>query len=178
MWPFGRKKDLYDRIKRQHRVIRVKVYQLSGLITSDRSEFFSKFSELQDFIVMVHSRLEEEVVFKELLAILEKPAKTASVDSGSAKRELARLEADHAMLQKLGNEIKSIGLSTNDKTLLSRFETYRRVLLYHDNSEESAIDRILTDAKVGFPDNPELQDKVDRVIASYGLENYNKFIRS
>lgn len=115
--------------------------------------------ELEDFVRKCHAKIEDEVVFPKLQSVED------------VSRSLSRLEADHKLIDKIGDQIKIQTEEGNAEVLKKRIALYMTTVESHNSSEESLV----------FPhwdsisSSIEPRDEVSRarkIIDEFGLNRY------
>ena len=91
-----------------------------------RSASFAIY-EIEDFVRNCHAKIEDELVFPELGKILE------------IKQAISRLEADHKLIDVIGDQIRQRTVQGDMETLKKRVELYASAVASHNASEESLI---------------------------------------
>lgn len=86
--------------------------------------------ELEDFVRNCHARIEDEVVFPEL---------RKSPDAKAIEKTISRLEADHKLIDTIGDQIKQRTVEGDLDILRKRIQLYANTILSHNASEESSI---------------------------------------
>ena len=125
-----------------------------------------EFSNLHDFIVNCHAKIEDEIVFPVLrehyIGEYEEYAKLVEW-----------IGNDHKLLETLGNRTIEYGVDKDWENYRRRLNLYFKILVEHNHREEEEI----------FPkwlreiDNvirSKCTEKAKRIIEGYGLEKYTK----
>ena len=86
--------------------------------------------ELEDFVRNCHAKIEDEVVF---------PAIRKSLESKFVEETVSRLEADHKLIDKIGDQIKQKTVEGDMDVLRKRIQLYSNTVLSHNASEESLL---------------------------------------
>lgn len=118
--------------------------------------------ELEDFVRNCHAKVEDIVVFPKLKVILGSKGE-------QLVKTLSRLEADHKLIEMIGEQIKTLTAQGEEQTMRKRIMLYADTLESHNSSEESLV----------FPlwnlDEKEERDIMLRsieVIEKFGRERY------
>lgn len=156
---------VWDEIVREHRALRGALERLEGFLASDRASFFMLMEVFLDFLRRVHVELEDRLVFPALARVCAQHGRT-----------LARLEADHRLLETLGNTIITRGRGFGWDTLRERFEQFKTTLLEHNVAEESLYSRVLADCGSGAVEAALQGLNAEEAIGRFGLERYREFM--
>lgn len=113
--------------------------------------------EVEEFVRNCHARVEDEVIFPKLR------------ESGNAKLEqvLSRLEADHKLIDTIGDQIKTRTAQGDVETLRKRISLYMSTVESHNSSEESLIFQYW---KAG--EEQDAVSKARKIIEEFGLNRY------
>ncbi|HZW56593.1 MAG TPA: hemerythrin domain-containing protein [Nitrososphaerales archaeon] len=117
--------------------------------------------ELEDFVRNCHARIEDEVVFPRLKGIFE-----TSKDENLVK-VLSRLEADHKLIEMIGEQIKVRTAEGDLDTTRKRTMLYADTLESHNASEENLVFQF-------WPSDSESESmgKAKKIIEEYGRDRY------
>jgi hemerythrin superfamily protein len=88
--------------------------------------------DLHDFVENCHAKIEDEVVFPKLHEIL-------APKNEELNKVLSRLEADHKLIEMIGEQIKRSTTQGDERTMRKRIMLYADTLESHNSSEESLI---------------------------------------
>ena len=91
---------------------------------------FESIYELEDFVRNCHAKIEDEVVF---------PLIRKSLESKITEEIVSRLEADHKLIDKIGDQIKQKTVEGDLDVLRKRIQLYSNTVLSHNASEESLL---------------------------------------
>jgi hemerythrin superfamily protein len=119
--------------------------------------------ELEEFIRKCHARIEDELVFPKLEELLSKSQQK------QARNDLLRLEADHKLIDKIGDQIIARTIEGNKETLRKRILLYMNTVESHNAGEESLI---FPRWNVNEADELEIKSKAWKVIDDFGLDRY------
>lgn len=89
--------------------------------------------DLEEFIRKCHARIEDEIVFPKMRAALKPQADNELV------KALSRLEADHRLIDTIGEQIKLRTTQGDLEMLKKRSLLYMSTVESHNSSEESLI---------------------------------------
>ena len=85
--------------------------------------------EVEDFVRNCHAKVEDEIVFPKLKQIL-------SPKDEQHMKILSRLEADHRLIEMIGEQIKLSTTHAETETLRKKVMLYANTLESHNSSEE------------------------------------------
>ncbi len=88
--------------------------------------------EVESFVRNCHARIEDELVFPKLGKFLE-------TQNSETLKVLSRLEADHKLIDTIGDQIKLRTTQGDTETLRKRILLYANTVESHNSSEESLI---------------------------------------
>lgn len=111
--------------------------------------------ELEDFVRSCHAKIEDEVIFPEL----RKGPKGKDIEQA-----ISRLEADHKLIDMIGDQIKQRTMQGDMEVLKKRVQLYANTVTSHNASEESLIFEYWTGADV-IP-------AARKIIENFGLNRY------
>ncbi|MHB2037282.1 MAG: hemerythrin domain-containing protein [Nitrososphaerales archaeon] len=133
----------------EHAALRVH-FRLAREVNSD------SIYEIEEFVRNCHAKVEDEVIFPKLR------------ESGNAKQEqvLSRLEADHKLIDTIGDQIKLRTAQGDVERLRKRILLYMSTVESHNSSEESLIFQYW---KAGEQD---ATSKARKIIEEFGLNRY------
>jgi hemerythrin superfamily protein len=89
--------------------------------------------EIEEFVRKCHAKIEDEVVFPSLMNHL------TSTGDDKLRDVLLRLEADHKLIDTIGDQIKIRTAQGDVDTLRKRILLYMNTIESHNSSEESLI---------------------------------------
>ena len=113
--------------------------------------------DLEEFVRKCHARIEDEIVFPKLQ------------EQTAPKQSLSRLEADHKLINTIGDQIK-LRTSTGElDTLKKRVALYMTTVESHNSGEESLV---FPYWNVSRTEEHELASKALRIIQEFGLNRY------
>ena len=118
--------------------------------------------EAEDFVRNCHAKVEDELVFPRLNQILA----TKEVDLVKA---LSRIEADHKLIEKIGDQIKNSTAQADTATLKKRIMLYANTVESHNSSEESLI---FQHWQASEAESREIMSKAKEVIEQFGRDRY------
>ena len=121
--------------------------------------------EVEDFVRNCHARIEDEVVFPKLKEIFE-----ANKDEKLVKT-LSRLEADHKLIEMIGEQIKVKTAEGDMDTMRKRTMLYADTLESHNASEENLVFQFWLPAE---SEEHELISRAKKIIEEYGRDRYFK----
>jgi hemerythrin superfamily protein len=139
----------------EHAAIRLHLMSIRNSIETSDSIY-----ELDEFVVKCHARIEDEIVFPELKRLLQ-----SSEQGRGLEQTLSRIEADHRLIQKISELIKSATEQGESGVLRKRIMLYCTTVESHNLAEESMI----------FPhwrNEQLLGAESKRIIDGFGRERY------
>lgn len=86
--------------------------------------------ELEDFVRNCHAKIEDEVVFPEM---------RKSPESKYIEEIVSRLEADHKLIDTIGDQIKQRTVEGDLDILRKRIQLYANTVLSHNSNEETLL---------------------------------------
>lgn len=113
--------------------------------------------ELEEFVRNCHAKIEDEIVFPKLREIPE------------AKQNLSRLEADHRLIDTIGDQIKLRTAQGELEILRKRISLYMNTVESHNSTEESLV---FPYWRVTESEELETVSKARRIIEDFGLNRY------
>lgn len=113
---------------------------------------------VEDFLRNCHAKIEDEIVFPALLR-----------SQGDLKQVISRLEADHKLIDKIGDQIKLKTVEGDKEALMKRISLYADTLLSHNASEEALIFQRWN--ATGFEEGEVVARSLE-IITDYGLDRY------
>ena len=136
----------------EHAALRVH-FRLARDVNSD------SIYEVEEFVRNCHAKVEDEVIFPKLR------------ESGNAQLEqvLSRLEADHKLIDAIGDQIKLRTAQGDIETLRKRILLYMNTVESHNASEESLIFQYW---KAGESEERDTKSKARKIIEEFGLNRY------
>lgn len=119
--------------------------------------------EVEEFVRNCHAKTEDEIVFPKLMGSLASPG------DEKLKQVLLRLEADHKLIDTIGDQIKVRTAQGDLDALRKRILLYMNTVESHNSSEESLIFQHwnATDS-----DEQEVVSKARKIIEEFGLNRY------
>jgi hemerythrin superfamily protein len=118
---------------------------------------------LDDFVRNCHAKVEDEVVFPALKQMI----------SASENRELlstlSRLESDHKLIEKIGDQIKTTTASGDMETMKKRTMLYASTVELHNSSEEALIFPLWKDDGAR---GIEIVSRAKKIIEVFGSDRY------
>ena len=91
--------------------------------------------EVEEFVKYCHANVEDQIVFPRLQKMLEKRP-----DRESILKSLSRLEADHRLIDAIGDQIRQRTIQGGDvDTLRKRILLFATTVESHNSSEESLV---------------------------------------
>jgi hemerythrin superfamily protein len=113
--------------------------------------------ELDEFVVKCHARIEDELVFPKLRKTL------TETNQEAVEKTLGRIEADHQLIQKISQQIRSATEKGEQEILRKRIMLYCTTLETHNLAEENLI----------FPHwNSEDEMDAKGIIDEFGRDRY------
>ena len=119
--------------------------------------------EVEDFVRNCHAKVEDEIIFPKLKQIL------ASKDEQHVKI-LSRLEADHRLIEMIGEQIKVATAQAETDTLRKRALLYANTLESHNSSEEEIIFPLWQSDQT--KDENEIMSRTKKIIEEFGRDRY------
>jgi hemerythrin superfamily protein len=118
---------------------------------------------IEEFVRTCHARIEDELVFPKLKESISQPLQE------KIRRDISRLEADHRLIDKIGDQIKVRTLQGDAETLRKRIMLYMNAVESHNSAEESLIFQYWN---VSAADEQEIKSKAWEIIRVFGLTRY------
>lgn len=128
-----------------------------------REKDFDAIYELEEFVRTCHARIEDELVFPKLKAWIPQSLKD------TLGKDLSRLEADHKLIEKIGDQIRARTVEGDAETLTKRILLYMNTVESHNAGEESLI---FPYWKASETEECEAKSGAWKVIQSFGLNRY------
>ena len=131
----------------------------------DVSPDFERFVAFHQFLMDVHIEIEEKIVFPNLYEPLWE-------DADEYRATISKIAADHKLLDKLAGNLIQWKESGNEELYLERMPLYTRLLIEHNEREESDIF-----TRWRSLDNyvyRSASKEISSVISSFGVKNYRK----
>ncbi len=169
--------DLREEIHRQHLRMREVLEFMSSMLNGDTQTFFLLINLLGDFVVRLHSRLEDEVMFPMLLSWEDACGQGVHAWEGERKL-IPRLKADHKLIETLGNAIGLRGKEFEPSILSKRFRQYSKIILEHNQNEEVMVERI--SKKCGEVPQKLMAvaaGRTKQIVDEFGRDKYEEFMR-
>jgi|SRR5579862_1105156 len=119
--------------------------------------------DVEEFVRGCHARVEDVVVFPHLEEILTVP------DRDNFLKTISRLEADHKLIDTIGEQIRLRTAQGSDpETLRKRILLYATTVESHNSSEESLIFQFWESGN----DDKWITEKTLEIIREFGLNRY------
>jgi hemerythrin superfamily protein len=141
--------NIIEQLMVEHVALRVHFH-----FDSDKSD---SIYEIEDFVRNCHAKIEDDLVFPKLRNIPE------------AKQNLSRLEADHRMIDTIGDQIKLRTTQGELEIFRKRVSLYKNTVESHNASEESLV---FPYWNVSETEEHEAATKARDIIESFGLNRY------
>ena len=119
--------------------------------------------ELEEFVRTCHARIEDELVFPKLKESLSKPIPE------KVRNDLSRLEADHRLIDKIGDQIKVQTIQGDVEILRKRILLYMNTVESHNYGEESLI---FQHWNFSYAEERKIKSKAWEIIRLFGLGRY------
>ena len=119
--------------------------------------------EVESFVRNCHARIEDELVFPKLGKFLE-------TQNSETLKVLSRLEADHKMIDTIGDQIKLRTTQGDTETLRKRILLYANIVESHNSSEESLIFQYWKN--LSKDQQEDTIPNMRKIIEEYGLNRY------
>lgn len=119
--------------------------------------------ELEEFVRTCHARIEDALVFPRLKESLSQPIEE------KVRKDLSRLEADHKLIDKIGDQIRFQTVQGDVETLRKRILLYMNTVESHNAGEESLI---FQHWNVSDAEEHEVKSKAWEIIRVFGLNRY------
>src|SRR5208283_5853776 len=119
--------------------------------------------EVESFVRDCHARIEDELIFPKLEEFL-------GAQRGESAKVLSRLEADHKMIDTIGDQIKLRTTQGDTETLRKRMLLYANTVESHNSSEESLIFQYWKNLTKDQQQDPI--PKMRKIIEEYGVNRY------
>ncbi|MDG6908414.1 MAG: hemerythrin domain-containing protein [Nitrososphaerota archaeon] len=118
--------------------------------------------EVEDFVRNCHARVEDEIVFPSLEQMV-------GTESQQLTKIISRLEADHRLIEKIGEQIKIHTAQDESEALRKKILLYADTVESHNSSEETLIFQFW---KADSEKERESIDKARKIIEEFGRERY------
>ena len=129
-----------------------------------RTANWDSIYEVEEFVRSCHAKVEDEVVFPKLQESLKDP------DRENHIKIISRLEADHRLIDTIGEQIRLRTTQGGDEeTLRKRILLYATTVESHNASEESLI---FPYWNMSGSDPNEVIIPAKKIIREYGLNRY------
>jgi len=132
-------------------------------LRSIREKNADSIYELDDFVRNCHAKIEDEIVFPKLKQMV-------GMKGEELVKTLSRLEADHRMIEKIGDVIRAKTAEGDPETAHKRTMLYADVMESHNSNEEMLV------FPHWLPNDPkeesEIMAKARRIIEVYGRDRY------
>ena len=126
---------------------------------------FDRFVAFHEFLLNVHIEVEEKVVFPALYEPLWD-------DSKEYRATIDLISADHKLLDKLARNLVHWKESGNEEFYRERMPLYTRLLVEHNEKEESDIFKRWK--SLDYYVYRSASKEIGSVISSFGIQNYRK----
>ncbi|MGI0092115.1 MAG: hemerythrin domain-containing protein [Nitrososphaerales archaeon] len=149
--------NLVELMMAEHASLRV---QLRSVREGNSDPIF----EVEDFVRNCHAKIEDEVIFPKLKEILSSPKE----DGQQLVKALSRLEADHKLIDMIGEQIKVRTAEGDVEAMRKKVMLYADTLESHNSSEEALV----------FPfwtldgSESDLVQRAKRIIEEFGRDRY------
>jgi hemerythrin superfamily protein len=128
-----------------------------------RETNFNSIYDLEEFIRTCHAKIEDEVVFPKLRDSLQQTLQE------KVTKDLSRLEADHRLIDKIGDQIKIRTVEGNRESLEKRILLYINTVESHNSGEELLI---FPHWNVPDTEEQEAKSRAWKIIENFGLSRY------
>jgi hemerythrin superfamily protein len=125
---------------------------------------FDSIYGIEEFVRSCHARVEDEIVFPALRELLVAERRQEQV-----KNVLSRLEADHRMIDTIGDQIKLRTIQGDAPTLSKRISLYCTTVETHNTTEEV---QLFPQWKASMEQEEEFRVKALEIIRQFGLNRY------
>ena len=131
-----------------------------------KTENWDAIYQIEEFVRSCHAKVEDEVVFPKLRDLLNAdPRKQETI-----LKDLSRLEADHRLIDKIGEQIRERTVVGGDSnTLRKRILLYATTVESHNSGEESLI---FPSWKSTEESDLVVGEHVLKIIQEFGLNRY------
>src|SRR5487761_1463553 len=119
--------------------------------------------EVEDFVRNCHAKVEDEIVFPKLKQIL-------SLKDEQHVKILSRIEADHRLIETIGEQIKLSTTQAETETLRKKVMLYANTLESHNSSEEELVFPLWQSD--GPKDENEVMSRTKKIIEGFGRDKY------
>ena len=120
--------------------------------------------EVEDFVRNCHARVEDEIIFPSLRQML-------GSNNEQLTRIISRLEADHKLIKKIGEQIKVSTVQDETEAMRKKILLYADTVESHNSSEETLIFQFWQ-ADEAKENESVMQAK--SIIEEFGRERYFK----
>ena len=118
--------------------------------------------EVEDFVRNCHARVEDDIVFPRLTQIM-------ATKEEQLVKALSRIEADHKLIEKIGEQIKNSTIQAETEALRKRIMLYANTVESHNSSEESLIFQYWNASET---ESREIISKAKNIIEQFGRDRY------
>ena len=125
---------------------------------------YDSIYELEEFVRSCHARIEDEIVFPKIRKSLTTP------DDTKLSQDISRLEADHKLIDMIGDQIKVRTTQGDIEMLKKRALLYMSTVESHNSSEESLIFQLWH--QDNREENREAAMRASKIIQEFGLNRY------
>lgn len=119
--------------------------------------------EIEDFVRNCHARIEDELIFPKLRQLIE-PKDPQLV------KVLSRLEADHKLIEMIGEQIKVQTAQGEPETLRKRIMLYASTLETHNATEETTIFPFWSENSPA--ESEEIVSRARKIVEAFGRDRY------
>lgn len=125
---------------------------------------FDSIYALEEFIRSCHAKVEDEIVFPVLRDLLLSQGKQQIVQD-----VLRRLEADHRLIETIGDQIKLRTVQGDSETLTKRISLYCTTVETHNAAEET---QIFPYWNPGINQEKEVASNAIKIMNLFGMNRY------
>lgn len=125
---------------------------------------YNSIYTLEEFVRSCHAKVEDEIVFpalRNLLSLQDKQRVIADV--------LSRLEADHKLIDAIGEQVRQRTIQGDSQTLSKRISLYCTTVETHNTAEEV---QLFSYWSPDFTQEKEMAEKALKIIGLFGLNRY------
>jgi hemerythrin superfamily protein len=127
--------------------------------TMRESKNYDSIYEVEEFVRRCRARVEDEVVFPMLRDLL----------TSHMNEVLSRIEADHRLIEKIGDQIRLRTMEGDPSILLKRISLFFTTVESHNTSEETEI---FSKIDLGRLDGKDVKEKIAKIIEEFGMNRY------
>ena len=129
---------------------------------------YDSIYEIEEFVRSCHAKIEDEIVFPKLRVVL------SSEGFAEVTRALSRLEADHKLIDAIGEQIKLRTSSGELETLRKRISLYCTTVETHNTAEETLVFRHWK--KLDSAGARESSSSARKIVEDFGSARYFQII--